>query len=367
MHRRHHATALRGPDIRTTAAAMRAMVRRAVFTMSVLLAGATATYAQTQTVASNTTAESAAAPVGLHVMVWTATSPGHPTLLLVPTIHRLVADDPRINVALGALADRVQAVVLETPMAMSPAQVVPVIRRYGIYPAGDNLTNHVSAITPARLAQCARQSGQDVFQFFQQKPWLAAVAVTYRTKTPDAGKPGSGVPQMLNYDGIDQRLSAIAHAKGTPLIYLESTERGVRVFSDMPPEAQEAMLSASCDSLAGVWVPGSSDIVALEAAWMSGDAARLDRLLTTRNPKQSDALYAADQYLFRTNTDIFAAALAKYGYFYGKGPVLIAVGAGHFFGAASLPDRLRAAGYTITPPQSAAATSTTTAARNEIR
>lgn len=103
-------------------------------------------------------------------------------------------------------------------------------------------------------------------------------------------------------------------------------------------------------------MPGSSDVVALEAAWISGDAVRLDHLINARDPKESDALYAADQYIFRSNTDIFATSLERYGYFHGKGPILIAVGAGHFFGAASLPDRLRAAGYAIEPPQNMTAT-----------
>lgn len=356
MHRKHHATA----------AAKSAVVGRVVVAISALLAAATGGLAQAQT-AAGTEAIKPAAGSDLHVMVWTATSPGHPTLLLVPTLHRLVADDPRINVALGALADQVQAIVLEAPLTAQPARVAKSLRRYGIYPAGDNITNHVSTMTAARLAQCARQSGQDIFGFFQLKPWLAALSVTFRKKTPDAGEPGGGVPQRLIYAGIDERLSAIAQAKRMPLIYLESIDRGFRLFNDMPPDAQEAVLSATCENLAGVRVPGIGNVTALEAAWLSGDEAQLDRLLTTRDPKESDALYNADQYIFRANTDEFAAALVKYGYFHGKGPILIAVGAGHFFGASSLPDRLRAAGYVITPPQVAAPTTTATAAHDETR
>ncbi|MCP3728389.1 TraB/GumN family protein [Paraburkholderia sp. CNPSo 3272] len=347
--------ASRGPDIRATIPGMWLMERVVVLAMFGVLAGTTTTLAHAQSVTGKTEAERASAPNELHVMVWTATLPDHPTLLLVPTIHHLADDDSRIDVALGALADRVQAIVLEAPLKPTPAHAAAILRRYGVYPASDNITNHVSGMTAERLAQCARQSGHNVFTFFQLKPWLAALAATYRSKAPDTAEPGGRLSQMLGYQGIDQRLSSIAQAKKMPLIYLETDERGFRVFSDVPPMAQEAMLIASCENLAGVRVPGTADLRALEAAWISGDAALLDRLLTTRDPKESDALYTADQYIYRTNTDVFAAALARYDYFHGKGPILVAVGAGHFFGAASLLDRLRAVGYTVIPPQSAAA------------
>jgi uncharacterized protein YbaP (TraB family) len=340
----------------TTVAAM----RRALVAASAVLAGVIAIVAQAQSVPVDEKIGTPAA-TGLNVPVWTATSPGHPTLLLVPTLHRLPADDPRINEALGALADHVQAIVLEAPISPPPAQIIPVLRRYGIYPPGDNITAHVHAMTPARLAQCARQSGQDIFNFFQTKPWLAAMLVTFRRKTPTTDTAAGGVPQVLNFDGIDQRLSAIAKHKGMPLIYLESTDQGFRLLSDMPFASQEALLAHVCDDLSGSWAPGSVDIVALERAWMSADAARLGSLLVTRDPKEPDAMYAADQYVFRSNTDIFARSLEKYGYFHGKGPILIAVGAGHFFGAASLLDRLRAAGYSVEAPQQANATTATVA------
>ncbi|CAM2146054.1 TraB/GumN family protein [Pararobbsia alpina] len=319
--------------------------------MTVGIAAASAAGVYTQLAdARNPYVRRAAANGDLHVMIWTATSPGHPTLLLVPTIHRLALDDPRLNVALGALADKVQAVVLEAPLDASPDVVGGVFRRHGIYATEDNLANHTRSLTAARLAQCARQSGLDVFRFFHLKPWLAALAVTFRPGAQDAGTPDGAMPQALNYDGIDQRLSEIAKTKGIPLIYLESTERAFNLYIDMVPDEQEALLSASCDTVAGVMVPGNLDMVAAQAAWVSGNAQELGRLITARDPNESDQLYAANQYMFRTNTDIFAEALASDGYFQGKGPILIAVGAGHFFGAASLPDRLKAAGYTITPP-----------------
>ncbi|WP_109477531.1 TraB/GumN family protein [Paraburkholderia sp. C35] len=351
MQRPQHGLAVFGLDIRLTTTAMRLTGRIAVITACVMLAMATMNLAHAHSFGRKTRGESTSPSNNVALMVWTATLADHPTLLLVPTIHRLLFDDPRIDTSLKTLVDSVQAIVLEAPLNPPPAQMAGMLRRYGVYPTSDNITNHVNEITPERLARCARQSGQGVLNFFQLKPWLAALAVIYRAKTSDTNAPEAGVPQMLNYEGIDQRLAAIAATKNMPLIYLETAEQGIKVYSDMPSTAQEAMLIGSCEDLAGVQMPGSIDLGALEDAWVSGKAERLERLIITRDPKESDAYYTADQYIFRANTDLFAAALARYDYFHGKGPILIAVGAGHFFGSGSLLERLRSVGYTISPPR----------------
>ncbi|WP_164707810.1 TraB/GumN family protein [Paraburkholderia phosphatilytica] len=296
-------------------------------------------------------ASSAAGPASIDVPLWTATSPGHPTLLLVPTIHRLESDDPRIDAALEKIVARAEAVVFEAPITMTPEQMMPVMRRFGVYPTDDNVTNHVSTMTPEQLASCAREGGIDIVPFLQLKPWLAALSVDFgkRGKHADS-KHATGDAGNFGYPGIDQRLLRIATDRKLPVIYLETFERGLQMFADMPADDQAAMLKAGCDDAAGRSTPGDVDLGQLQTAWTAGDIGRLEKLIVKRNPKESDAFYDANQYIFRAGTEIFAASLEQYGYFHGKGPILIAVGTGHFFGSDSLLDRLKAAGYTITPP-----------------
>lgn len=281
-------------------------------------------------------------------MIWTATLPGHPTLLLLPTVHLLAHDDPRIDATLAALAGNVRAVVLEAPISFSRDQL-PGIMHYGSYPASDNLTNHVKVLTAAALAQCARESDFDIVKFLQLKVWLAASAIDakrMRIMAMAAGKPDGAHPSP----GIDMRLQALAQKNGTPLIYLQTVDEAMQEFDHMPQDAQEASLVSAC----AAWHGKPAGYVPLEVfqrAWTDADTGTLERLVTTKAEGETDAQFEATEYIMAAGTNAFAETMARDGYFYGNGPILVAVGAGHFFGPDSLLERLRQAGYTVTPPQ----------------
>ncbi|HEV3428200.1 MAG TPA: TraB/GumN family protein [Paraburkholderia sp.] len=323
---------------------------------AVLLFAASVTHAQIQAQTPAPVPTPGLVAAQDHPPVWIARSPGHPTLILLPTIHALASDDPRVNVALASIADGVQAIVLETHTKPTPEDT-QTVKRIGFYPASDNLTNHVSSMTAESLARCARDSGADIHAFFQTKPWLAAFAVqAVRLHQWHWAADGSKrvhfvrTASPLVFPGIDERLEMLAHRRQIPLIYLETMEQGMQLFDEMPPADQEAFLQSVCAGLRGAKTPGEVSYESFQAAWASGDAAALEQLANARYPGESDAHYDFSQYLFTRGTDIFAATLAQDGYFYGKGPILVAVGAGHFFGDRSLIQHLRDAGYTITPP-----------------
>jgi uncharacterized protein YbaP (TraB family) len=280
--------------------------------------------------------------------LWTATAPGRPTLLLLPTIHKLPADDPRIDDRLSQAASRAEALVLESPLSVGKKDL-PMVLRYGLYGSRDNITNHVSTLTAEALARCARQSNENIVRFFQLKPWLAALAVDgARMAGRLPGQTKDGKPSPLRA-GIDERLLKIAQRNMMPVIYLETIEQAMEMFDDMPADEQEAYLKNRCAGLTGP-APGELNLSELEQAWLDSDTARIEQISTTRDPHESQSVYDANQYIVHDGTKIFAAAIEGYGYFHGKGPILIAVGAAHFFGDDSLLERLKADGYTITAP-----------------
>jgi uncharacterized protein YbaP (TraB family) len=291
-----------------------------------------------------------------HPPIWTASLPGHPTLLLLPTLHGLASDDPRIDATLASLADGVQAIVLETNVYPSRENVQTILR-IGLYPVSDNLSNHVHSMTAESLARCARDSGADIKVFFQHKPWLAGFVIEAVRQHVDRfeWKAGAKRPRFVQtgapsvFPGIDARLETIAARRQIPVIYLETMEQGMHLFDDMPDADQEAFLQSECAALHGVR-QGLASYAQFQQAWTSGDAAQLERYAMARYAGESDAHYDFSQYLYVRGTDIFAATMARDGYFYGKGPILVAVGAGHFFGAHSLLQHLRDAGYTVTGP-----------------
>ncbi|RAR68176.1 uncharacterized protein YbaP (TraB family) [Paraburkholderia unamae] len=285
-------------------------------------------------------------------MIWTATLPGHPTLLLLPTIHNLAHEDPRIDATLASLAGSVRAIALEAPMALN-AQRVAMIRQDAALPPDDNLTNHMKTMSPAALAQCARDSHFDIVKFLQLKPWVAAAAIdAWRTNTVPGGRRDAGAPTAQR-PGIDTRLETIALKQHIPLIYLAGFDAELHLLDGIPARAQEALLVSSCAAFHGT-PPGSVSSEVLERAWIDADGSVFERISTQQAPGESDAHFEATRYVMLEGTRIFAATLARDDYFHGKGAILVAVGASHYFGEESLIDRLRRAGYTVTPPQHSA-------------
>jgi uncharacterized protein YbaP (TraB family) len=281
-------------------------------------------------------------------MMWTATSPDHPALLLLPTLHMLAHEDPRIDATLAALAGGVSAIVLEGPTTYSRDLLAQVLQ-YGRYPADDNVTNHVKSMTAAALAQCARESDIDIVGFLQLKMWLAAATLDAH-HLRIAGATASKAGGAASRSGLDMRLQMLAQKHHIPLIYLQTPGEAVQLLDGMPQDAQEGHLVAACAASHGN-PPGYVPLEVFQRAWTDADARTLERLVTTKSAGESDALFASTEYIMSAGTRAFADTIERDGYFHGKGPILVAVGAGHFFGTDSLIERLRQAGYAVTPLQ----------------
>lgn len=299
---------------------------------------ATSAFAQTTTPAPS--AENSAP-------LWTATAPGRPTLLLLPTIHKLAFNDPRVDDWLSQVAGRAEAVVLEAPIVLGQKDL-PTINRHGLYAPRDNMTNHVMTLTAESLAGCARQSQLDIVRFFQMKPWLASMTVDARRWRHHTSAETGGAQDPQFSAGIDERLLEVAQRHMVPVIYLETLDEALTLYDGMPSNEQEAMLTMSCAGLTR-FMPGEVDVRQLQQAWLDSDIAQIEQLVTSRDPLESPSMHDADRYIMHTGTKNFAAAIERYGYFHGKGPILVAVGAGHFVGDDTLLDRLSADGYSITP------------------
>ncbi|HXZ07153.1 MAG TPA: TraB/GumN family protein, partial [Paraburkholderia sp.] len=229
------------------------------------------------------------------------------------------------------------------------------MRKYAFYGSDDNITNHLSRITPEQLARCVRAENKSIVKFFQLKPWLAALDIATHRPVAGTGEGGTGAPMPKRTRmGIDQRLFRLATRSHMPVLYLETVEEGLRVLDTLPADEQEAWLSDACNSLTTGLTPDEVPVAEFEDAWIRGDIAKFENLTTVPPPGGKPEIFDANQRIFQNGTDLFAAAIARYGYFHGKGPILVAVGAGHFFGKRSLLNELEAAGYQVTAPRGGA-------------
>lgn len=293
-------------------------------------------------------AQTATPPKPNSAPLWTATAPDRPTLLLLPTIHKLALDDPRVDDWLSQIAGRAEAVVLEAPFVLGKEELSTVFH-YGLYPPQDNISNHVTTLTPEALARCAKQSNLNLVRFFQAKPWLDSMVVNVARMQNHTSLQTDRSKLAQIRPGIDERLLNIAQRNMMPVIYLETLDQALTIFDDMPADEQEAQLAFNCAIITS-HVPGELDLGAIEKAWLDSDITGMEQLLTRHDPLENQWVYDADQRVIHEGTKYFAAAIEKYGYFHGKGPILVAVGAAHFVGDDSLLDRLKSDGYTITPP-----------------
>jgi uncharacterized protein YbaP (TraB family) len=135
--------------------------------------------------------------------------------------------------------------------------------------------------------------------------------------------------------GVDVQLDARAHEAHKTIIGLESVDFQMHLFDSLPPNAQEKMLLAAEGPEQTI-----ARIDALEKAWASGDAARLDSLSRSSSigPEVDDVL------VYRRNRRWMPTleALLK-----GSSDALVVVGAAHLVGANGVVQLLRAKGYTV--------------------
>ncbi|MEJ0002824.1 MAG: TraB/GumN family protein [Pararobbsia sp.] len=215
--------------------------------------------------------------------VWTATAAGRPTLLLLPTIHALTTDDPRIDKRLAQVAGRVQGRCAGSADGMGQTGTVRPAAIWPLWSGGQPDESRRDPLTAEELARCARLSDQEIVPFLQLKPWLAALAVNELRMAGHAAKQNPHAKPVVALAGIDMRLLDIAQKNNMPVIFLETVEQGLKLFDDMPPDEQDAYLHSACTDLTGR-APGDVDIGDLERAWLDSDMVRLEQLATTRDP-----------------------------------------------------------------------------------
>lgn len=278
-------------------------------------------------------------------LLWTAVAPGKPTLFLVPTMHTLVEDNAQLNRTLEAYMGRASALALELPLRPRSQQDIEMYLKHALYVDDDTLLRHIAPGDESFFKKCAADAGVPFEKFARAKPWFNAFHI-YALPTRGA----------ITYAGIDVRLANIAQAQKKPVLYLESPGEQAMELDGIPKENQISMLMYACQILDA---SSANDtlrtdergwLLQVQRAWQAGDAMTLGRLADSPIPGQPPELFDVSRYIYRDGTDRFVHGLSQAGLSGTSGPILVAVGFGHFFGAASLPERLKKAGYTVTGP-----------------
>ena len=223
-------------------------------------------------------------------LMWKASSP-HSTIYLLGSIHLASPDMYPLPRHIEEAFRRSSVLVVEVDLnKIDQSKLQPLLMSKGMYPFNDSLWNHVSPETKTLVTRFCSENGLPSEAFARVKPWLAIVmASTLPMQT-------SGMTAEL---GIDKHFLNLA--RNTMRVeQLETAEMQLRLMADIPESKQEQYLAATLNSAA----LSQQLIMEFKSAWMSGDAQKLDSLISgawdgaaglqekmfaSRNPHMADA------------------------------------------------------------------------------
>ena len=182
----------------------------------------------------------------------------------------------------------------------------------GLYPPGDSLWNHIGQDTKELVMRFCAENGLSADVFARLKPWLASVTA-------------SALPmQMAGMEaglGIDKHFLDRANG-GMRVEQLETAEWQLRLLADIPEVKQEQYLATTIKSTELTKQLGQQ----VEAAWVNGDAHKLDALLSSA---YQDAADLAKRVF--TDRNLHMAGVVEQ-YLKGNERCFVVVGAGHLVG-----------------------------------
>jgi uncharacterized protein YbaP (TraB family) len=261
--------------------------------------------------------------------VWKVEKDGH-HLYIGGTIHLLRQEDyPLPDVFAQAYKDSVRLVFELPPGSEGDGEVAMRMGQMGMYPAGDELGQHVGEETLRKVHAWADANSLPRAVIDRMRPWLVALTVA------------SAEYQKLGADaqrGVDQHFEMKAKADGKPGAGLETVEFQLSIFSRLSEKLQEELLLQTFDEAETM----QKDFAELIAAWRTGDAAKLQEILFRDADKYPQLM---EDFLLKRNKS-WVAPLLKY---LEKGEtVFVLVGAGHLGGEGGVLELLKEKGCTVT-------------------
>jgi uncharacterized protein YbaP (TraB family) len=257
---------------------------------------------------------------------WKATSPTS-TVWLLGSIHLGSKDMYPLPKEIEDAFAASSALMVEADirhMDMSKAQATVMAK--GLYPAGDNLWNHVTPETRQKVEKFAAQFGLPLQNVLTLKPWVVALTMSTLPLVK------AGLDPKL---GIDMYFLEKAGQKR--IVEIESTDWQIDLLSGFSDDLQEKFLAAAAEE----GLDMTANLKRLQAAWSSGDADALDAITqeSTHTPEQITRALLQDR-----NPHMADAAVE---YLKGKETAFLVVGAAHMVGKDGIVSLLKKRGYQV--------------------
>ena len=247
------------------------------------------------------------------------------TIYLFGTFHALDGKSDWFNDAVKRAFDGSNELVLETITPEDPADLQPLILKYGVDLSGKTLTSKLSPDGQKRLAKTLQGFKLPANAFDMFKPFLASMTIS----TLQFRQMG-----ITPNDGSEKILRTAAAAEGKSVGQVETLDFQMSLFDSLSEAEQIKLLEKTLEDVDTT----PREVGKMLAAWNKGDADALAAMVQD-SEADSGALY---QTLFLNRnkawTDWVAKRLEK------PGVVLMAVGAGHLAGKDSVQSMLKARG-----------------------
>ncbi len=251
-------------------------------------------------------------------------------IYLFGSVHVLPRGVRWLNPRILAALESSDEFVTETDV--EAADFSELAQRYGTLPAGETLTERLSADDRERLARAAQETGLDPAALDRLRPWFAALQITYAY----AARQGHSTEA-----GVESVLGARARARNIRFGYLETPEQQIRVLADLAPADEAHFLSVTLRQIH----EGGRALSDLDGPWARGDLETLSRELDRQWAEAGPAIHNA---LIIERNRTWADAIAER--LEGSGSAFITVGAAHLVGDENVVQLLRERGITVEGP-----------------
>lgn len=233
---------------------------------------------------------------------------------------------PRFEAAFAAAEE------LVTETDVDAEDYASLVARYGVLPAGAPDLNAQLGGDAARLDRIARSLAIDPAAIQRDRPWFAAIRLSFAYAVAHGHAPEAGVENVLVPE---------ARAAGKRVTHLETAEQQIRTLADLPAEDELRFLAVTLRQIE----EDAGSLDQSDAIWVRGDTETLGRELDAQIAEAGPAVVEA---ILTRRNEAWTADIERR--LAGSGRIFYAVGAAHLVGEHSVIAMLRARGIEVEGP-----------------
>lgn len=211
------------------------------------------------------------------------------------------------------------------------SKAISVMMLEGFNPNGALLTDMLDKADAQKLRDITISLGLPIAGINPMRPWNAFLNLSVQFVVQQGFTPGAG---------LDAVLLGETRTLGKELVFFESIEEQLALFTELPPETEMSLLVLTLRD----WENQTAAFAPLYDAWRTGNVDVIDVMMNDAMRDQAPEVYA--RLIVDRNkawVETMATALDE-----GSGTALVAVGAGHLTsGDESVPALLAAKGYEV--------------------